>query len=55
MSINFEKTNLNHVDIIFGWLAEPFVQKFCGENGCRGFIGENSLQKSDAKVYSFAI
>ena len=28
MSINFEKANVNHVDIIFGWLAEPFVQEF---------------------------
>lgn len=28
MSINFEKANVNHVNIIFGWLAEPFVQEF---------------------------
>ena len=28
MSINFEKANVSHVDIIFGWLSEPFVQEF---------------------------
>ena len=28
MNISFEKANLSHVDIIFGWLAEPFVQEF---------------------------
>ena len=28
MSINFEKANINHVDIIWGWLSEPFVQEF---------------------------
>lgn len=29
MSVNFEKANINRVDIIFGWLSEPFVQEFC--------------------------
>lgn len=28
MSINFEKASISHIDIIFGWLAEPFVQEF---------------------------
>lgn len=28
MSINFEKANVSHIDIIFGWLSEPFVQEF---------------------------
>ncbi len=28
MSIHFEKANSSHLDILFGWLAEPFVQKF---------------------------
>lgn len=28
MSINFEKANVSHVDIILGWLSEPFVQEF---------------------------
>ena len=28
MNIRFEKANLSHVDIIFAWLAEPFVQEF---------------------------
>ncbi len=28
MSIHFEKANINHIDIIFNWLAEPFVQEF---------------------------
>lgn len=28
MSIHFEKANINHIDIIFNWLTEPFVQEF---------------------------
>lgn len=28
MSINFEQANLGHVDIIFSWLSEPYVQEF---------------------------
>jgi RimJ/RimL family protein N-acetyltransferase len=28
MSINFEKANVSHIDIILGWLTEPFVQEF---------------------------
>ena len=28
MNIRFEKANLSHVHIIFGWFAEPCVQKF---------------------------
>lgn len=28
MNIHFEKANMNHIDIIFGWLAEPYVQEF---------------------------
>ena len=28
MNISFEKANLSHFDIIFNWLAEPFVQEF---------------------------
>jgi|GEM_PF-3716761 len=28
MTIRFEKLSLQHIDIIFGWLAEPFVQEF---------------------------
>jgi len=28
MNIHFEKANLSHIDIIFSWLAEPFVQEF---------------------------
>lgn len=28
MNIQFEKATAKHIDIIFGWLAEPFVQKF---------------------------
>ncbi|HHT9168453.1 TPA: hypothetical protein ACT7HB_002088 [Legionella pneumophila] len=28
MNIHFEKANLNHLDIIFGWLTEQFVQEF---------------------------
>lgn len=28
MNVHFEKANLGHVDIIFNWLAEPFIQEF---------------------------
>ncbi len=28
MNIYFEKVSISHLDIIFGWLAEPFVQEF---------------------------
>ena len=28
MSINFEKASISQIDIIFAWLAEPFVQEF---------------------------
>lgn len=28
MSIHFEKAKISHLDIISGWLAEPFVQEF---------------------------
>ena len=28
MNIHFEKANNSHLDIIFSWLAEPFVQEF---------------------------
>ena len=28
MKLSFEKISLQHIDIIFGWLAEPFVQEF---------------------------
>lgn len=28
MNIHFEKANISHLNIIFGWLAEPFVQEF---------------------------
>ena len=28
MTLRFEKINLQHIDIIFGWLTEPFVQEF---------------------------
>ncbi len=28
MNIHFEKAKINHVDIIFSWLAEPFVQEY---------------------------
>ena len=28
MNIHFEKANLSHIDIVFGWLAEPYVQEF---------------------------
>ncbi|HAT7072932.1 TPA: GNAT family N-acetyltransferase [Legionella pneumophila] len=28
MNINFEKANSSHVNIIFSWLKEPFVQEF---------------------------
>jgi predicted acetyltransferase/RimJ/RimL family protein N-acetyltransferase len=28
MNIHFEKANLSHIDIIWAWLAEPFVQEF---------------------------
>ena len=28
MNIDFEKANISHADIIFSWLAEPFVQEF---------------------------
>ena len=28
MRINFEKANVSHVDVIFSWLSEPFVQEF---------------------------
>ena len=26
--LRFEKISLQHIDIIFGWLAEPFIQEF---------------------------
>jgi len=28
MTLSFEKISLQHIDIIFGWLSEPFVQEF---------------------------
>lgn len=28
MTLSFEKISLQHVDIIFDWLAEPFIQEF---------------------------
>ncbi|WP_316355147.1 GNAT family N-acetyltransferase [Candidatus Trichorickettsia mobilis] len=28
INIHFGKANINHIDIIFDWLAEPFVQEF---------------------------
>ncbi|GGI78533.1 GNAT family N-acetyltransferase [Legionella impletisoli] len=28
MTLSFEKISLQHIDIIFSWLAEPFVQEF---------------------------
>ncbi len=28
MNIHFEKANLSHVDIIFKWLLEPYIQEF---------------------------
>ena len=28
MTLSFEKISLRHIDIIFSWLAEPFVQEF---------------------------
>lgn len=28
MTIHFENLSLQHIDIVFGWLAEPFVQEF---------------------------
>ncbi|WP_028389653.1 GNAT family N-acetyltransferase [Legionella fairfieldensis] len=28
MAIRFENLSLQHIDIVFGWLAEPFVQEF---------------------------
>jgi hypothetical protein len=30
MSIHFEKANINHIDIIFNWLAKPFVVNLAG-------------------------
>ena len=27
-NIHFEKASISHIDIIFAWLAEPFVQEF---------------------------
>lgn len=34
MSIHFEKAKINHIDIIFNWLAEPFVQEFWDNTQC---------------------
>ena len=28
MTLRFEKISLQHIDIIFGWLTEPFIQEF---------------------------
>ncbi len=28
MNIHFEKANMSHLDIIFGWLAEPHIMEF---------------------------
>ncbi|HAU0262634.1 TPA: acetyltransferase [Legionella pneumophila] len=28
MNIHFEKANASHIDTIFGWLAQPYVQEF---------------------------
>jgi len=28
MSIHFEKANLNHIPMIFEWLAQPYIQEF---------------------------
>jgi hypothetical protein len=28
VTLSFEKISLRHIDIIFNWLAEPFVQEF---------------------------
>ncbi len=28
MNIHFEKTNSSHLDIIFSWLSEPFIQEY---------------------------
>ena len=32
MNIHFEKANLNHLDIIFGWLTEPICSRILGQH-----------------------